>query len=145
MTIFKELARHVLLSYLMQPPTEQIPNPARDRKTLLSRLTVIFSTWWFLLLFSIFNILRIAGTPIPHEFVPLLLGALVLLCLPWLFMRLWDGKDDFFRQMEEEVGRVRPEDMEKEYKKHHNVFIGVQTSLGMLMGLTLAIAVLLSR
>lgn len=145
MTIFKELARHLLLSYLMQPPTKEIPTPARDKKTLLSRLTVIFSTWWLLLLFSIFNILRIAGVPMPHEFAPILLTALLLLCLPWLSMRLWDGMDDFFHQMEEEVDKMRPEDREKEYKRHHNVFIGIQTSLGALMGLTLALVVLLSR
>lgn len=145
MTIFKELARHALLSYLLQQPTKEVPNPARDKKTLLSRLTVIFSTWWLLLLISIFNILRIAGAPIPNEFAPLPLVALLLLCLPWLFMRLWDGKDDFSRQMEEEVGKMRPEDRDGEYKKHHNVFIGIQTALGALMGLTLAIVVMLLR
>lgn len=145
MTIFKELARHVLLSFLMQPPTEAVPNPARDKKTLLSRLTITFSTWWLFILVSIFSILRIAGAPIPRELAPLLLVALVLLCLPWLFIRLWDGKDDFFREMEEEAGRVRPEERAKEYKKHNNVFIGLQASLSTLMILTLAAVFTLSR
>lgn len=145
MTIFKELARHVLLSFLMQPPTKEIPNPARDKKTLMSRLTVIFSTWWMFILVSIFSFLRIAGAPIPRELVPLILVALALLCLPWLFMRLWDGKDDFFHKMEEEVKQIRPEEQQKEYKKHNNVFIGIQTSLSVLMILTLAAVVILSR